>query len=310
MNASRPLRIGTRGSRLARWQAEWVATRLEQLPTPRQVELVEVSTAGDRDRYERLDRFGTTGVFTKQIQAALLDDRVDVAVHSLKDLPTETPSGLVLAAVPPRGHVRDVLIARHATSLDDLPRGARVATGSPRRRAQLLHHNPDLVMCDVRGNVETRIGKLDRGDYDAMVLAEAGLVRLGLDDRITEVLAPPLLLPAAGQGALAIECRSDDALARSLVEQLNHPESEQAVRAERALLAALRAGCHAPVGVLGTIEDGRLVLEAVVLSADGRQRLEARATADAPVDAAELGRSVAADLVAQGASALMEPSGR
>src|SRR5439155_7785507 len=206
-----PLRIGTRGSPLALWQANHVAEQLRPLISPRLVELVHVQTEGDRDQSASLAHIGGRGVFTKEIERALLDGRVDVAVHSLKDLPTQPVDGLVLAAIPPRGPAGDVLVAVGVASFDDLPRGARVATGSLRRRAQLLHRRPDLRLADIRGNVETRLRKLEEEDLDATILAEAGLKRLQLEQRITELLDPAWMLPAVGQGALGLECRTDDA---------------------------------------------------------------------------------------------------
>src|SRR5436309_4609651 len=201
------LRIGTRGSRLALWQANYVAERL-RAHTP--VELVEIQTAGDQVRDVPLAQIGGEGVFTKELQRALLDGSVDVAVHSLKDLPTQPVEGLVLAAVPPRGPTGDVLVAVHVSRFDDLPSGARVATGSLRRRAQLLHRRPDLRLADIRGNVETRLRKLAEQDLDAIILAQAGLERLKLAASITEILDPHWMLPAVGQGALGLECRTDD----------------------------------------------------------------------------------------------------
>ena len=305
MSILSPLKIGTRASRLARWQAEWVAKSLEAVAAGRRIEIIEITTTGDRVTNLQLSQLGTTGVFTKEIQRALLDGQADVAVHSLKDLPTETPSDLLLAAVPPRAAPRDVLICREGGGLADLKPSARVATGSLRRRAQLLHLRSDLEMCDVRGNVETRLAKLDQGEFDALVLAEAGLTRLGLGDRITEVLDIDRMLPAAGQGALGIECRTDDAETCALLGQINHPETERAVRAERAVLAALRAGCHAPVGVYGYLESDHLLLRAAVLSVDGKTRLEASLSGP-PEEAESLGQRVAADLLSQGAGPLID----
>lgn len=304
MSTPTPLQIGTRASRLARWQAEWVAARLGQLAMGRPVRLVEITTAGDRLTDRRLGSLGTQGVFTKEIQRALLNNEVDVAVHSLKDLPTQGVPGLTLAAVPPRASARDVLICRDAKGLADLKPSARVATGSPRRRAQLLHLRADLRMCDVRGNVETRLTRLDRGDFDGIVLAEAGLERLGLDGRISQVFELDQMLPAAGQGALGIECRADDAETLATLRQVNDPDTEHAVRAERAVLAALRAGCHAPVGACAAVKDGQLHLRAVVLSLDGKTRLESSVSGPAE-DAAAFGRQVADGLLRQGAAPLV-----
>ncbi len=303
---SRPIRIGTRASPLAQWQANWVADRLRALGTD--VELVAITTAGDRDRLGPIGAIGTTGVFTKEIQRAILDNRVDLAVHSLKDLPTETVEMLTLAAVPPRESTGDVLLSRDRLPFDRLPPGAKVGTGSLRRQSQLLHVRPDLQLKDVRGNVETRVAKLRGGEFDALVLAEAGLKRLGLAAEITEILPTSIILPAVGQGALGLETRADDAATISSVQALDDAKTHAAVTAERMLLATLRGGCLAPVGAWARIEgSGSLRLSAVVLSRDGRERLDAEAT-DQPDRAAELGRRVADELLSKGAAALIASS--
>jgi hydroxymethylbilane synthase len=228
-----PLRLGTRGSTLALWQANFVADRLRPVAGPRPVELVLIETHGDRDQATALAAMGGFGVFTKAIQAALLDGRADVAVHSLKDLPTIPAAGLELAAVPPRGPAGDAFVSRKCRRFDDLPDGAVVGTSSLRRRAQLLNRRPDLRLIDLRGNVETRLRKLDEQHLDAIILAEAGLVRLGLADRVTEILDPSWMLPAVGQGAIGLECRADDAENRHLVEAQKHPQTWQREKAER-----------------------------------------------------------------------------
>jgi len=302
MPASAQLRLGTRASPLARWQADWVAARLRENGV--EVELVLISTQGDQNQTAPVGAIGTFGVFTKEIQRALLDGRIDLAVHSLKDLPTEAVEGLCLAAVPPREEAGDALLSRDGRPFDELPSGARIGTGSVRRRAQLWHARPDLEMLDVRGNVDTRLRKLDEGQFDALVLAEAGLRRLGQADRITQVLPMSLILPAVGQGALGLETRADDAVARSCLAVLDDAATHAGVLAERALLAALRGGCLAPVGAWGRVIDGRLQLDAVVLSGDGRRKIAAD-TAGVPDDAAALGRQVADALLAQGAAELI-----
>jgi hydroxymethylbilane synthase len=296
------IRLGTRSSPLARWQADWVAAQLGQLGI--EVELVPIVTTGDRQR-EPLDTLGGQGLFTKEIQRALLDRRIDLAVHSLKDLPTDEVPGLCLAAVPLRASVHDVLVCARYASLAALPPRAAVATGSLRRRAQLLHVRPDLEMKDIRGNVDTRVRKLQQGDYDALVLAEAGLQRLGLAAQIAEVLPSDVMLPAVGQGALGLESRTDDSTLRQRLEPLNHPETHAAVRAERALLAALQGGCLAPIAAWGRVEEDRLWLTGRVLSSDGVQRLEASMSA-AVGEAVALGQQVAAALIAQGATHLVQ----
>lgn len=315
---SQPIRIATRGSRLALWQANHVADLLRQRNPQRQVDVVTISTLGDRDRSEPLKNLGGEGVFTREIQRAVLDNLADVTVHSLKDLPTEPCEGLVLAAVPPREATFDALLLPASKScattkssdevLKALPKQARVGTGSPRRKAQLLHLRDDLKLLDVRGNVETRIEKLDRGEYDALVLAEAGLRRLGLADRISACLAPPVMFAAVGQGALGLECRDGDERVLAALSELNDESTFACVRAERRLLAALRAGCHAPLGVKTRLAANQLRLEAVVLSTDGKVRLFAAADG-MPADPESLGDQVARELVKMGAGKFVGDAG-
>ncbi len=261
VGAGAVLRLGTRRSALALAQARLVADALTAR-TGRGVELVEVTTEGDRSSAS-LTQLGGTGVFVSALREALLDGRVDVAVHSLKDLPVQDSAGVVLAAVPEREDPRDVLVARDALGLADLPAGATVGTGSPRRRAQLLAARPDLDVVDVRGNVDTRLSFVATGRLDAVCLAAAGLARLGRLDEATQVLSYEIVLPAPGQGALAVECRADDVTA-ALVARLDHAPTRTAVRAERALLAELEAGCSAPVGALAEVDGATLVLHAAV----------------------------------------------
>ena len=326
-SARQTLRLGTRASRLARWQADWVAGQLRQLGHA--VEIVEIATRGDGPEkgvrnllceapvgpsgQKVPDTFfgpdiGSPGVFTKAIQQALAAGEIDLAVHSLKDLPTEPVAGLVLAAVPPRESPADALVARAAASFETLPRGARVGTGSLRRQAQLRHARPDLRVEGIRGNVDTRLAKLDDNSegrrFDAVVLAEAGLKRLGLADRITQVLAWEIMLPAVGQGALGIECRHDDAATRQALAPLDDPATHAAVRAERSLLAHLRGGCLAPIGAYAQLQNGKLQLSAVVLSPDGSRRLAEQAAA-APEEAESLGERLAEALLARGAAQLI-----
>lgn len=295
------LRLGTRNSPLARWQAEWVAARLTELGVA--VELVPITTQGDV-KSGPLGQIGGMGLFTKELQRALLENQIDLAVHSLKDLPTEPVAGLALAAVPERESTADVLLSVKFHNLESLPKGAKVGTGSLRRKSQLLHARPDLVIEDIRGNVETRVRKLDDGEYDAIVLAEAGLKRLGLAHRITQVLPQSLMLPAVGQGALGIETRADDAATRRLVAPLDHDSTHQAVLAERTMLLALCAGCLAPVGAIGWVKNDRLSLQAAVLSPSGQQRLTAGA-ASTTNDAVYLGQIVAEELLGHGAAELI-----
>ncbi|REJ80335.1 MAG: hydroxymethylbilane synthase [Planctomycetota bacterium] len=300
------IRIATRASSLALWQAEHVAALLRN-QTATQVELVHVSTSGDQDRTRPLAEMGGVGVFTREVQRAVLDGRADIAVHSLKDLPTDTVDGLALAGIPERAPRFDVLVlpsGQHAESIDDLPASARIGTGSLRRRAQLLHHRSDLLMQDIRGNVETRLRKLDDGEYDAIVLAEAGLTRLGLKGRISIRLEPPLMLPAVGQAAIGIECRADDEPVIELLQQITDPVARAETTAERACLAELRAGCHAPVGVWARRDDDQLLIDAVVLSPDGQTTVSSD-TSGSLNDAEQLGRDLAGSLLEQGADALI-----
>jgi hydroxymethylbilane synthase len=297
------IRLGTRSSPLARWQAEWVAARLATLGVD--VEMVHITTQGDV-KTGPLGQIGGQGLFTKEIQRALLDNRVDLAVHSLKDLPTNDVPGLVIAAVPPRESTADVLVGQFR-SLDELPQGARIGTGSLRRRSQLLHHRPDLQLLEIRGNVDTRLKKLDSGEFDAIVLAQAGLSRLGLSERIAFILPSNVMLPAVGQGALGLETRVDDSVTRNLLRPLNDSVTFAAVTAERTLLNSLRAGCLAPVGAWARLASDQLLLEAVVLHPNGTARIGASATM--PTEAAsQLGQSVAKDLLNQGADQLIAAS--
>jgi hydroxymethylbilane synthase len=299
------VRIGTRGSPLARWQAGWVADRLRAAHPGLTVELVEIKTHGDRDRNTPLAQMGGLGLFTKEIQRALLEGAVEVAVHSLKDLPTQGPPGLTLGAVPEREDPADALIAPVFKTLDELPDGANVGTGSLRRRAQLLYLKPALNVVGLRGNVESRLNQALEGRLDAVVLAEAGLVRLGLQGHITERLGPPRFLPAVGQGALGIECRADDAATLARLAPLDDPPTRRAVLAERQALAELEGGCMIPLGAWGRdSEEGLLALDVAVFDPDGRAR--AISSFRGPLDDPEgLGRRVAQALREQGAEKLL-----
>jgi hydroxymethylbilane synthase len=298
------LRIGTRGSRLALWQANHVAALLRPLAAPRAVELVEIQTTGDQDRDRPLSQLGGIGLFTKEIQRALLAGTVDLAVHSLKDLPTIPVEGLTLGAVPPRGPTGDAFVSRRHPHFDSLPPGARVATGSLRRRSQLLYRRPDLHLEPIRGNVDTRLRKLDEQNLDALILAAAGLERLGLGEAITHQLDGDWMLPAVGQGALGLECRADDASTLALLGPLDDAATRAAVTAERSLLAGLGGGCLVPIGALARVSQGALHLRAAVLSPDGKQRI-AGETAGEAMHAASLGSRLAEDLLARGAKELL-----
>jgi hydroxymethylbilane synthase len=295
------LRLGTRASTLAKIQSGLVA---DAIGGP--VELVEISTAGDRSRAP-ITTLGSTGVFVSALRDALLAGEIDLAVHSYKDLPTAPADGLSLAAVPQREDPRDALVARDGLRLADLPAGARVGTGAARRVSQLRAARPDLELVPIRGNVDTRLRMVTEGRLDAVVVAAAGLVRLGLTDRVTELLDPTVLLPAPAQGALAVECRDDDSELTARLAELNHPASRAAVIAERAMLATLEAGCSAPLGALAEHKDDTLVLRGVVASLDGTSAIRREATGSI-TDAARLGHGLATALLAAGASDLLGSS--
>jgi len=293
--------IASRGSQLALWQAHWVQQKLAGLAYQSRIEIIK--TTGDKITDVPLAQVGTKGLFTKEIEEALLEARADLAVHSLKDLPTELPAGLELAATPEREDPRDALVGMR---LADLPKHAKVGTSSLRRAAQLRKLRPDVRIEAVRGNLDTRLRKLAEGHYDAIVLAAAGLKRLGWEDRIAEVLPPGIICPAAGQGALAIEIASRaDADLRALCDKLNHAETRAAVTAERALLGALGGGCQVPIGAYATIAGGDLRLVGVVVSPDGVDLV--RDEAAGPVaDAARIGRELGEALLAAGADDILE----
>jgi hydroxymethylbilane synthase len=268
-------------------------------------DFVEVTTRGDWDRETPLNLTGGVGFFVKGLELALLKGEIDAAVHSLKDLPSQVPPGLALAAVPERGNPRDALVSASGTGLDDLPEGARVGTGSPRRKAQLLRRRSDLQVVGIRGNVDTRLEKLRGPEYDAVVLAAAGLERLGREETITEILEPETMLPAAGQGSLAVEIRADDEHTRSLIAEVNHAPSWAAANAERALMARLGAGCHVPAAAYAVADGDELWLRALVSSHDGQKAI--RAEARGPVDdPRSVGYDAADDLLARGAAVLLE----
>jgi hydroxymethylbilane synthase len=300
-----PLRIGTRGSRLALWQANYVAERLRARAGNRPVELVEIETTGDQVRDRPLSQIGGDGVFTKEIQRALLAGAVDVAVHSLKDLPTLPVDGLTLAAVPPRGPAGDVFVSRKHARFDLLPEGATVATSSLRRRAMALHRRPDLHLVNIRGNVETRLRKLDSEGLDGVILAQAGLERLGLGEAIREVLDAAWMLPAVGQGALGLECRADDHASLDLVRDLNDFPTRQAVLAERAFLRGLGGGCLVPIGTVSQVDGENLILRGAVLRPDGSERINGE-LAGTFHDPERLGGQLADQLLAAGAGKLLE----
>ncbi len=292
--------IGSRGSQLALWQAHWVESRLRAAGAECRIEIIK--TTGDKITDVPLNKVGGKGLFTKEIEDALLAATVDVAVHSLKDMPTELPAGLTLQAVPEREEVRDAMVGR---KLAELAPGARVGTSSLRRSSQLRASRPDLIVENIRGNLDTRLRKLDEGQFDAIMLAGAGLRRLGWADRIAELLPEETCCPAVGQGALAIETRDDDGPASALCRTLNNHEARIAVTAERALLGALGGGCQVPIGANGRVSDGRLVLIAIVAAPDGSRIVRGRREGLSN-DAAMLGADLAQELLANGGREILE----
>jgi hydroxymethylbilane synthase len=292
--------IGSRGSKLALWQAEHIKSRLEAARFECRIEII--TTTGDRFQSGPLKEIGNKGLFTKEIEDALLDGRIDVAVHSLKDMPVSLPEGLQITATPEREDARDAIIG---SRLDDLRSGARVGTGSLRRVAQLRAARPDIVVEPVRGNVDTRLRKLDEGQFDAIILAAAGLNRLGWDQRIAEHLPVEIMCPAAGQGALAIETRSDDGLGMQSCFTLNHEPTFTAITCERAVLAAVGGGCQMPVGAYAVVEGERLTVRAVVISPDGTTLIK-REAQGAAADAQSIGEHLGQELIEGGADAIIQ----
>ena len=300
----KPLRIGSRGSILARWQAEFVRKQLFQI-TGAEAEVVIIKTSGDKMQQSPLAQIGGKGIFIKELEEALLDESVDLAVHSVKDIPTDTPSRLHFPAVCRRDDVRDCVVSHRGTPLANLRQGARVGTSSLRRQAQLRHYRPDLDLRDLRGNVDTRLRKVESGEYDAIVLSKAGLDRLGWAQKITEALSTDISLPAVGQGAIAIESRLRDQETTDILGKLDDPETRTAIIAERALLSALQGGCQVPLGAWARMERGELVMEAVVCSVDGAQYVREKASAP-PEKPAELGQQLARVLAEGGARTILE----
>jgi hydroxymethylbilane synthase len=308
----KPLRIGTRASALALWQANHVREGLRKLHGIK-ADMVRIRTSGDRFQSASFTQLvaqsGRKGLFIKEIEDALLRGNIDLAVHSMKDVPTEIPDGLAIPAIPPRGEPRDCLISLNGQKLADLPRGARVGTSSLRRQAQIRHNRPDLQMIELRGNADTRMRKLASGEFDALVLAMAGLLRLGMEDKMTEILAPEVMLPAVGQGALAVETRSDDARAMNLVAALDDPNTRQAVLAERALLRELEGGCQVPLGAWARLNAEKLYLDAAVFSPDGVQCVR-RGISGTPSDCEALGKRLGQILKEAGADQIMRQQGK
>jgi hydroxymethylbilane synthase len=302
---AKPIRIATRKSQLALWQAEHVKALLAAAHPGRGVELVPMSTQGDRVQDRALAEVGGKGLFVKELEVAMQDGRADIAVHSMKDVPSELPPGFCIAAALPRANARDAFISRKYARFTDLPQGARVGTSSPRRQAQLRSARRDLHLELLRGNVDTRLRRLDEGNLDAILLACAGLERLGIAHHVTEQLDLELSLPAVGQGVIGIECRTDDADVRSALAPLHHEESFVRLSAERAFAAALSGSCHSPIAAHATFEEGALVVRGFVGAPAGDETYRDRISGP-PADAARLGRELAVKMQAAGAGALLE----
>ncbi len=300
------VRIGTRGSKLALWQSEWVkAAILEQFPSL-SVDLVIIKTKGDKILDVPLADLGGKGLFVKEIEQALLENRVDLAVHSMKDMPSVLPDGLHIGPIPEREHPADVLVSRRAQAFKDLPAGARVGTGSLRRTSQLKHARPDLTVVPLRGNLDTRLKKLETGvdDLDAVVLAAAGMRRLGLQERITEPLDYSVMLPAVGQGALCIETRSQDDELTEVLDALDHLPTRQAVLGERAFLNRLEGSCQVPIAGFGQMDGDRIVIEGLVADLEGQKMI--RSNRSGPADRSEqIGVELAEELLSRGADQIL-----
>lgn len=309
-NLRRPLRIGTRGSPLALWQARHVEAALRQawpeLAEDGALEIVEITTTGDRVQNRLLSEIGGKGLFSKEIEEAMADHRIDMAVHSMKDVETSLADGFQIAAVLERADPRDAWISTSGHGLDDMPTGAKIGTASLRRRAQVLARRPDLEVVPFRGNVGTRLRKLAEGQADATLLAQAGLDRLGMTDTATETLSPSVMLPAAAQGAVGVECRLDDAVVLQALEPLNHPETLVTVTAERALLGALDGSCRTPIGSYAMLDGvGGIQIEGLLANDDGGKTWRASRSGGV-ADAAALGAEIGAELRLEGDAQVFE----
>jgi len=303
--------IGTRGSKLALWQAAWVKSELQKLNPDLKIELNKIKTTGDKILDVPLAKVGGKGLFVKEIEEALLGGEADLAVHSMKDVPTDFPKGLYLAVICKREDPRDAFISGvkgkefHINSFKELPKGATVGTSSLRRSCQLLNIRPDLKIEQLRGNLDTRLRKLDEGHFDAIILAAAGVKRLGWAERITEMLEPDISLPAIGQGAIGIECRVDDEFINKLISPLNHPETSVCVRAERACLKKLEGGCQVPIAAHAKLAEGKLVMDGLVGSVSGDKIIKSHIEGN-PKDAESLGLKLAEDLLSKGAKEILD----
>ena len=306
--SSGTITIGTRASKLALWQAEYIAAEIEKHHGCR-VELRKMTTKGDRILDAPLAKIGGKGLFTKELEQAMLAGEIDLAVHSLKDMPTEVPEGLVIGAITQRLDAGDAFVSVHYRSMEDLPQGAKVGTSSLRRRAQLLAVRPDLTILDLRGNVNTRLAKLDAGEFDAIVLAAAGLKRLGLGERIRTILPRAMILPAVGQGALAIECRADDGRIQEMIDFLRDTEMTAAATAERAFLRRVEGGCQIPVGVYAEVGEGNVLhVEAMIASIDGMRVCRSRSMG-MPAEAEKIGIALAEELLDVGGREILKEIG-
>lgn len=304
----KPLRIGTRGSLLAQWQANFIRSKLLEV-AGRDAEIIVIRTSGDKFAQGSVSQLGVKGIFIKELEEALLAGEIDLAVHSAKDVPTETTPRLAFPAVCRREDVRDCVVSTNGSTLATLRQGARVGTSSLRRQAQLRHLRPDLDLRDLRGNLDTRLRKVESGEYDAAVVAKAGLDRLGLAHRISEVLEPSVCLPAVGQGALVVESRTSDGDTLEVAGKLDDEETRWAVVAERTLLAELEGGCQVPIGAWARVEHGQLVMDSCVASLDGAEYVR-ESGVSAVSEAAALGQSLAQKLLAAGARDILEQIGR
>lgn len=298
------IRIGTRASALALWQADWVKSELEKKYPATSVTLTKIKTTGDKILDVPLAKVGGKGLFVKEIEEAMLANEIDIAVHSMKDVPTFFPDGLHLACITKREDPRDALFSRNKIAFKDLPQGANIGTSSLRRQAQLMNIRPDFMIHQLRGNVDTRLRKLKDGQYDAIILAAAGVKRLGLAENITELIAPEISLPAIGQGALGIECRVDDRELNDMIAFFNHADTRVAVTGERALLRRLEGGCQVPIACYGEVRGGNLQLTGLVGSVDGKRIIKDKI--NGPADQAEkLGVTLAEKLLSQGADVIL-----
>jgi len=296
------IRIGTRDSQLAMWQAEWVQSQLTELYPHLNFELVSMKTKGDKILDVPLSKIGDKGLFTKELEQGLLNDELDMAVHSLKDMPTLLPPGLIISAFCEREEPRDVFLSRTGVPMEDLPEGAIIGTSSLRRKSQLKHYRPDLNFMDLRGNLQTRWRKLQESDMAGIVLAAAGVKRLGWEERITQILPEDMMLSAVGQGSIAVEIDEKRSDIAELLSGLNHIATEKAVKSERALMRKLEGGCQVPIGALGQVVEGEIILRGMVASLDGTRLIKAEAKG---TDPESVGIEVANRLIEQGANSIL-----